>query len=250
MLSLTRPIVFFDLETTGVNTQTDRIVEFAAIRKEPDGTTTEVSWLINPCMPIPKESSAIHGITDDMVQKEKTLGERSAELSTLFNGADIGGYNVAQFDLPVLRAECERIGLSVDFSHARIVDPMIIFKIKEPRTLAAAHEMYCGTPMEHAHEALADIRATVAVLDGQFSRYADLPRDTDGLHAFCFPRHENAYDPESKIISDNGVLRINFGKNKGKALADLATTDPGYLQWVLKGDFSDMVKDAVRSVLR
>ncbi|NCO04856.1 MAG: 3'-5' exonuclease [Candidatus Magasanikbacteria bacterium] len=249
-LTLTRPLVFFDLETTGVDPYNDRIVQLAAIKYFPDGQKTTHEWIVNPGMPIPKGASDIHGITDDMVQDKPLLGDLTKDLATLFDGVDLGGYNVKNFDIPLLAVEFERIGLPLDTEQIKIVDAMKIFQIKEPRTLTAAYKKFCGKELTDAHDAMADIVASVEVLEGQMAQYDDVPSTVTDLHDFCFPHDPDAFDAEGKLRFVDGALTINFGKNKGKSLQFLSTNDPGYLEWILKSNFSDKVKEALRDVLK
>jgi DNA polymerase-3 subunit epsilon len=250
MLKLTKPLVFFDLETTGVDIYNDRIVQIGAIKMMLDGTTEEKEWLINPGIPIPKGASDIHGITDDMVADKPRLGDIAEELAKFFTGVDFGGYNVKNFDLPMLQTECARIGLPLDTEGVHIVDAMAIFKTMEPRTLTAAYKKFCGKDLVDAHDAMADIRASVEVLKGQMKTYAELPDTPEALHEFCFPKDPNAYDAEGKLHFVDGQLVINFGKNRGKTLQHLAMNDPGYLEWILNGQFSEKVKTAVKNILQ
>lgn len=250
MLTLSRPLVFFDLETTGVDVYNDRIVQLAAIKINTDGSKEEFNWLINPGMPIPKGSSDIHGITDDMVADKPRLGDLAAELSALFDDVDLGGYNIKNFDVPLLGVEFSRIGLSLDTETFKMVDPMQVFRIKEPRTLTAAYQKYCGKELVDAHDALVDIRASLEVMEGQLAHYEDLPKTPEELHEYCFPKDPDAYDAEGKLRFVDGDLTINFGKNRGKTLQSLSLNDPGYLEWILNGTFSEKVKTAVREALR
>ena len=218
MLNLTRPLVFFDLETTGVDVYRDRIVQIGAIKVMPDGTKTEHEWIINPSMSIPKGASDVHGITDDMVVNKPKLGDIATELAELFTDTDLGGYNVKNFDIPMLAEEFNRIGLNLDTETIKIVDVMTIFMRKEQRTLSAAYKKYCGKELVDAHDAMADIKASMEVLDGQFAHYNDLPYSPAELHEFCFPADPDAYDVEGKLRFVDGELAINFGKNKGQTL--------------------------------
>lgn len=249
MLALTRPLVFFDVETTGIDPFHDRIIEIGAVKIFPDGTQKEYRYLINPGQPIPAGSTAIHNITDDMVADKPYFRDLAEELRDIFFNADLGGYNIKIFDLPLLITEFKRVGLVLDYESINIVDAMAIFKIKEPRTLTAAYKKYCGKELENAHSAVADIRATIEVLEGQLTHYEDLPRSPETLHAFCFPKDPNAFDAEGKLLFVNGNLTINFGKNKGKSLQELSLNDPYYLEWILNGSFPDKVKKAVRDAL-
>lgn len=249
MLKLTRPLTFFDLETTGVDPYNDRIVQIGLIKFFPDGTKQAKDWTINPGMPIPKEASDIHGITDEMVVGKPLLGDLVQELSEIFLDTDLAGYNVKNFDIPVLLTEFTRIGLDFDIEKVKIVDAMKIFQMKEPRTLAAAYEKFCGKTLEDAHNATVDITATIEVLEGQLKYYDDIPTTVEEIHEYCFPADPDAYDAEGKLRFVDGKITINFGKNKGKALQELALNDPGYLEWILNGSFSNKVKTAIKETL-
>ena len=167
----------------------------------------------------------------------------------MFSETDFGGYNVKNFDLPMLNTEFDRIGLKLDLEKIQIVDSMTIFKMKEPRTLTAAYEKYCGKSLDDAHDAMADIKATVEVFEGQLKHYDDIPESVEEIHEYCFPADPNAYDAEGKLRFVDGKITINFGKNKGKTLQELALDDVGYLEWILNGSFSDKVKLAIKDVL-
>jgi len=244
-----RAIVFFDLETTGVDPFNDRIVQIGCIRIEPDGSRKEQEWLINPGIPIPSAAAKIHGITDEMVKQCPKIGDLAEELSAMFFDVDLGGYNAKNFDIPLLVQEFFRIGLTLDTENINIIDPMKIFLIKEPRTLTAAYQKFCNKELDNAHNAMADIRATVEVLEAQIKHYSDIPTTAKDIHEFCFPKDPDAYDAEGKLRYIDGNLTINFGKNKGRTLQELALTDPTYLEWIIKGSFSDTVKKAIRGVL-
>lgn len=249
IIPLAKPLVFFDLETTGVDVYNDRIIQIGAIRLEPDGKKEEKEWLVDPGIPIPKSSSAIHGITDDMVAGKPRLGDIADELAAFFADADIGGYNVKNFDLPLLAIEFDRIGLPLDTETIRVVDAMAIFRTLEPRNLAAAYKKFCGKELVDAHNAMADIRASLAVFEGQLEKHPELPKTVDAIHELCFPKDPDAYDAEGKLRFVDGDLCINFGKNKGKTLEHLAMNDPGYLEWILNGTFSKKVKEVVKKAL-
>ncbi|OGH79210.1 MAG: hypothetical protein A2469_04250 [Candidatus Magasanikbacteria bacterium RIFOXYC2_FULL_40_16] len=249
MLKLTKPIVFFDLEATGINIFEDRIVQIGAVKLFPDNTRTEHEWLVNPKIPIPKESSEIHGITDEMVVGQPTFGDIAQELIELINDSDLGGYNIRYFDIPMLQNEFARIGMPFDAEDKKIIDAMTIFKIKEPRTLSDAYQKYVGGEFKNAHNAMSDIKASIEVLEGQLKTYDDLPDSVDGLHTFCFPDDPDRYDMEGKLKYINGELSINFGKNRGRSLEELAKNERSYLLWILNGSFSEKIKEAVRQAL-
>ncbi len=250
MIQLTKAIVFFDLETTGTDIYTDRIVQLAAIRYETTGEKKSHEWIINPGIPIPKGASDVHGITDEMVRDKPRLGDITASLAALFDGADFGGYNVKQFDIPFLAMEFERIGLTLDTEQSRIIDAMRIFQIKEPRTLSAAYQKYCNKTLDDAHHAMVDVLASVEVFEGQLQAYTDLPHTVDELHEYCFPPDPDAFDAEGKLRYVQGELTINFGKNKGKTLTYLAVNDPSYLSWILNSQFSSKVKNVIMDVMK
>ncbi len=248
-LTLDKPIVFFDLETTGVDIYNDKIVEIAIVKIETDGTEKEYEWIINPGIPIPEGAAAVHGITDEMVKDAPRFSDIAAEISTIFDGVYIGGYNVKNFDVPLLLQECQRIGLELPIDANSIIDPMSIYRQKETRTLSSAVKEYCGVEMENAHEAMADIRATVDVLTHQLLILDDVPKTAPELALYCYPIDPDAFDLEGKLRYVGGELAINFGKNKGKTLVWLARNDRGYLEWILNGTFSEQVKTAVRDCL-
>lgn len=250
MLNLSKPLVFFDLEGTGVDPYNDRIIQIAAIKFFPNGQKTEHDWVINPGVPIPPDSTEIHGFTDAMVKDKPYLGDLAADLSEVFFASDLGGYNVKYFDIPMLQAEFNRIGLKLDLEEVKIVDAMAISRKKEPRTLAVAYQKYCGQELANAHHAMADTKASIEVLCGQMKFYDDIPATPAEIHAYCFPRDPNAYDVEGKLKFVDGQLTINFGKNKGRTLQDLSLSDPGYLEWIMNGSFSEKVKGAVRGVMK
>jgi DNA polymerase-3 subunit epsilon len=247
-----RPVVFFDLETTGTNRTTDRIVEIGLIRMEPNGTERIFNSLVNPGIPIPEEATKVHGITDEKVTASPTFQAIADDINALMDKADIGGFNVARFDLDLLITEFKRINVDFDMADRRIFDALNIYHDREPRDLQAAHRFYCGEPLKDAHSALADTKATIRVLRGQFEKYPDLPTDPDMLHAECNkPRHPDAIDREAKLIMRNGEPTINFGqKYPGIPLYEIAKKDPGFLDWIVsKGDFSPEVKTVVADIL-
>lgn len=249
MLNLNKPIVFFDLESTGLDLYNDRIIQIGAIKYYPDGKITEHEWLINPNIPISQEATDIHGLTNEMLVDKPLFGDVADEILQFFKDSDLGGFNVKFYDIPMLQSEFSRIGTSFDIENTKIIDAMQIYRMKEPRNLQAAYEKYVGGTFEHAHNAMADIRASVAVFEGQLKYYNDLPSTADAIHELCYPSNPNTYDAEGKLVYMNGELCINFGKNKNKSLTSLAINDPGYLRWILNGNFSEKVKAAVREVL-
>ena len=250
-LSLTNPLAIFDLETTGIDVDRDRIVQIAIIRVEPGGTRRTFETLVNPERPIPPEASRIHGIKDSDVAHSPTFAQIRREVEELLDGADLGGFNSIRFDAPLLQNELRWSGSELDLGRARHVDAMRIFHLKEPRNLEAAMRFYCGRELTNAHSALADTEATLAVLDAQLERYEDLPRDLDGLHKLCNPDQGRFVERTRKFAwNDSGEAVFTFGKLKGKTLQQAVQGDGrGYLEWMLNKDFSEEVKDILRKAL-
>ena len=242
-LKLTRPLVFFDLETTGTNITHDRIVEISIVKLMPDGTVVERSRRLNPEMPIPAEATDVHHITDDDVAGEPTFRQVAASLSKLLQGCDIAGFNSNRFDIPLLDQEFHRAGVDFDLNGVRFVDVQTIYHKKEPRTLVAAYRYYCGKELEEAHSALADTRATMEVLMAQLDVYDDLPVELDGLSEFANP-NRNVDLLGRLIYDDNKREVINFGKYKGRLAEEVLASDPGYYNWIMQGDFAQNTKNA------
>ncbi len=242
-LQLTRPIVFFDLETTGTNINTDRIVEISVVKLFPDGEVKSKTRRINPEMPIPAEATAVHHITDEDVAGEPTFRQVANSLAQLISGCDIAGFNSNRFDIPLLDQEFERAGIDFDFSRARFIDVQTIFHKKEPRTLVAAYKYYCGKDLTEAHSALADTTATMEVLLAQLERYDDLPTDVNALSEFA-SNNKNVDLMGRLVYDEQGREVINFGKHKGRLAEDVLTTDPGYYSWIMGGDFANSTKKA------
>ncbi len=249
LISLDRPLVIFDTETTGTNPRADRIIEIACLKVHPDGRREQFLRRINPGIPIPSASTAIHGITDSDVAGEPRFREVAADLAAFLAGVDLAGYNIAGFDLPVLRAEFLRAGVAFEVSERRLVDAQRIFFAREPRHLAAAARFYCQSEHAGAHGALADAEMTLRVLEGQLERYVELPRSVGELHELFCAGIDQDLDPEGRIRLVNGEPTINFGRNRGRLLRELAREEPGFLRWILKGDFSEPVKAIARKYL-
>lgn len=242
-LTLRRPIVFFDLETTGTNISHDRIVEISIVKVMPDGTEIVKTRRVNPEMPIPAEATAIHHITDDDVRNEPTFKQIAKSLSQLFVGCDIAGFNSNRFDIPLLDQEFQRADVDFDFGKARFIDVQTIFHKKEPRTLVAAYRFYCGKELEDAHSASADTMATYEVLKAQLEKYDDLPCDVEALSDFA-SQNRNVDFVGRLVYDDQKREVINFGKYKGRIAEEVLRTDPGYYNWIMQGDFTKNTKDA------
>ena len=226
-LNLKKPIIFFDLETTGTNVTSDRIVEISLIKIMPDGKEIEKTRRINPGIPIPAEATAIHHITDEDVADAPLFKQIAASLADIFTGCDIAGFNSNRFDIPVLDQEFRRAGIAFDFSRARFVDVQTIFHKKEQRTLTAAYRFYCDKDLTEAHSANADTRATYEVLMAQLDRYEDLPNDIEALSDFS-SQNRNV-DLIGRLVYDEKRREvINFGKYKGRLAEEVLGRDSGY----------------------
>ena len=242
-LKLERPLVFFDLETTGTNPSTDRIVEISLIKVMPDGREMEHSHRINPGIPIPASSTAIHHITDADVANEPKFSDIAAKLNKWLEGCDMAGYNSNKFDVPLLMEEFKRAGIPFDTSGRRFVDVQNIFYAMEPRTLVAAYRFYCGKDLEGAHSATCDTHATYEVLMSQLDRYEDLQNDVEKLSKIGQKR---TLDLAGRIAEDeNGNPGFNFGKYKGQKVEDVFKRDIGYYSWMMQGEFPQNTKDVI-----
>lgn len=246
-LKLTKPVIFFDLETTGTNITHDRIVEISLIKIMPNGEEFERTRRINPEMPIPAEATAVHHITDADVADAPKFGQIAKDLAKIFEGCDIAGFNSNKFDVPMLAEEFLRAGVKFDFTKPRYIDVQNIFHRKEQRTLVAAYRFYCGKELDGAHSANADTRATYEVLKAQLDRYDDLQNDVDYLAEFS--THAHNVDLMGRLIYDDKKREIiNFGKYKGQVAADVLRRDPGYYNWIMQGDFAQNTKDVFTNI--
>ena len=250
-LRLDRPLVFFDLEATGLSVVADRIVQFAGIRFEPDGRREEYVTDVNPTVPIPAEVVAIHGIDDARVADAPTFAQLTERLADFFAGADLAGYNLGKFDIPLLMEEFARAGGEFDLAGRRVVDAQEIFYKMEPRTLAGALQFYCGQELVDAHDALADVRATVSVLTGQLERYggADSPVQPDVAALHRFTQRPGQLDATNRLRADEaGEVVFNFGKYRGRRVREVFRKEPSYFHWIQNRDFSIQVKRITREV--
>ncbi len=235
-LKLSKPICFFDLETTGINIAKDRIVEIAILKVFPNGNKESFVWKVNPTIPIPAVTSAIHGITDDMVANEPTFKELAPKIFALIKDSDLGGYNSNRFDIPLLAEELLRADIDYDLKKAASVDVQTIFHKKEKRTLEAALMFYCNEELTNAHSAAADTDATYEVLKAQLDRYDDLENDITSLAAFS--THNKFADFAGYIgFNKKGEEIFAFGKHKGALVLDVLDKEPGYFGWLLNADF-------------
>ena len=245
-LQLKKPVAFFDLETTGTNISTDRIVEIAIVKIAADCTKTVKRKLINPLMPIPAGASAIHGITDDMVKDAPTFKEAANELKQFMDGCDIGGYNSNRFDIPLLVEEFLRSGIEFSVDGRKLIDVQRVFHLMEQRTLTAAYKFYCGKELEGAHGAEADAHATWEVLVAQVERYPDIGFDIEAICKFC--GEDEIVDFARRFILDKGVEVFNFGKHKGRPVMEVLKNEPSYYDWMMKGDFAMHTKQKLSEI--
>ncbi len=246
-LNLKNPIVFFDLETTGTNTVSDRIVEIALHKVHPNGKEETKSMRINPEMHIPEQASAVHHIYDQDVKDCPTFKEVAKEIARDIEGCDLAGYNSNRFDIPLLAEELLRADVDIDLTKRKFVDVQVVFHKMEQRTLSAAYKFYCDKDLEDAHEAQADTLATYEVLKAQLDRYPDLQNDIDFLSKFTM--QSNNVDFAGRFVyNDKGEEVFNFGKYKGQKVTDILKNDPGYYGWMLNSDFSLHTKKVLTSI--
>jgi DNA polymerase-3 subunit epsilon len=236
-LNLKNPLVFFDLETTGINITHDRIVEISVLKVHPNGKEETKTRRINPGMPIPPASTAIHGITDEDVKDCPTFKQVAKSFADLLEGCDIAGFNSSRFDVPMLTEEFLRAGVDFDISKRKFIDVQIIFHRKEQRTLEAAYAFYCNKKLENAHSAEADVIATYEVLKSQLDRYSDLENDVNFLSKEYSSFNNNVDLAGRIILNDKGVEVFNFGKHRGKSVAEVLKNEPSYYTWMMDGDF-------------
>lgn len=243
-LNLQKPLIFFDLETTGTNITRDRIVELSYIKVFPDGTEETKERRINPEMHIPEESTAIHHITDEDVRECPTFRQIARSLAAIFDGCDIAGFNSNKFDVPLLIEEFNRAGVPFDIEGRRFVDVQNIFHKMEQRTLIAAYKFYCGKNLEDAHSAAADTRATYEVLMSQLDRYENLKNDVQALSDFS--TNGKSVDLAARIVlNDCNVPVFNFGKHKGQPVVEVFRREPSFYSWMISGDFPKNTKDVI-----
>ena len=246
-LNLKNPIVFFDLETTGVNVGTDRIVEISYLKVYPNGNEMSRTLRINPGMHIPEQASEVHGIYDEDVKECPTFKQVAKEIAADFEGADIAGFNSNRFDVPLLAEEFLRADVDLDMTRRKFVDVQVIFHKMEQRTLVAAMKFYCGKDLTDAHSAEADTRATYEVLKAQLDRYPELKNDVDALAEFS--SHTNNVDFAGRIVyNDKGVEVFNFGKYKGIPVQEVFRRDPSYYSWMMQGDFTLNTKQVLTRI--
>ncbi|HBZ34539.1 MAG TPA: DNA polymerase III subunit epsilon [Bacteroidales bacterium] len=242
-----KPIVFFDLETTGLNITTDRIVELSYIIVYPDGTEERNTQRFNPTIPIPPSTTAVHHITDDDVRDCPTFKEKAEQIAQVFTDCYIAGYNSDHFDLPLLAEEFIRAGIDINLKNNKTIDVQTIFFKKEPRNLKAAYKFYCDKNLVDAHSANGDTQATYEIFQAQLLRYQDLPADISKLSNYTTVKR-NADFAGHLIYNDNNIIVFNFGKHKGKAVTEILDKEPSYYDWVMRSEFPAFTKKILTEI--
>ena len=246
-LKLNRPLCFFDLETTGVNITTDRIVEIAVLKLHPKGTREVKVWRVNPECPIPAQASAVHGIYDADIADEPNFKTLSKTIYNFIRNSDLAGYNSDRFDIPLLAEEMLRAEIDFDISHFKTIDVQTIFHKMEQRTLTAALKFYCNEELVDAHSAMADTKATHDVLMAQLERYDELEGDVDSLNVFT-TRKKSADFAGFIVFNSDGDECFSFGKHKGKTVENVLENEPGYFGWLLNADFPMYTKKVLTGI--
>lgn len=246
-LNLKRPICFFDLETTGVNISKDRIVEISILKIFPNGTQESKTWLVNPEMPIPPETTAVHGIDDAKVANEPVFKELASKISEMIKGCDLGGFNSNRFDIPLLAEELLRAGLDFDMKNTVAIDVQTIYHKMEKRTLSAAYKFYCDKTLTDAHSAEADTIATYEVLKAQLDKYPELENDAKFLAEFS-SRKQFADFAGFITYNQEGKEVFSFGKHKGKLVEQIMEDEPGYFGWIQNADFPLYTKKVLTAI--
>jgi len=237
-LTLTRPLAFIDLETTGLNISTDRIVEISVLKLLPDGVKEVFTMVINPEIPIPKQASDIHGFKDEDVKDAPTFAKVGKNILQFIGNADLSGYNIVKFDLPLLVEEFLRVGIDFPIESRKVIDVQHIFHKMEKRDLAAAYKFYCNREIVNQHSAEADITATYEILLAQVDKYNNIGKNIDELYDFTGRQMETLVDLASRLVKDDkGIPVFNFGKYKGRSVFEIFEKDPSYYSWMMKGDF-------------
>lgn len=247
MLRLKKPLVFIDLETTGINLGTDRIIEIALVKISPDGQRVVKRKLLNPEIPIPAASSDVHGITDAMVRDAPTFKQVANEIKQFIEGCDLAGYNSNRFDLPLLVEEFLRAGQTFDLGGRKLLDIQRIFHTMEQRTLSAAYKFYCNKNLEGAHGAEVDALATCEILEAQLTRYPQLGEELESILKVI--GEEEIVDFARRFVMEKGVEVFNFGKHKGRPVTEVLRTEPQYYDWMMRGDFPLHTKQKLTEIL-
>lgn len=247
-LQLSRPLAFFDLETTGTNTAKDRIVEIAIVKLNPDGSKESYSKKVNPEIPIPIAVSEIHGIYDVDILDSPKFKDIAEEIKTFITDADLAGFNSNRFDIPLLVEEMLRSGVDPEFDKKKFVDIQNVFHKMEQRTLVAAYKFYCNKDLTDAHSAEADTLATLEVLEAQIEKYDNIQGDVDFLSEFTTMGVRTLDFSKRIAVNEENIPVFNFGKHKGIPVVDIFKKEPGYFNWLMKGDFTLDTKNKFRKI--
>lgn len=246
---LNKPLCVFDLETTGLQITKDRIVQIAAVKIHPDGKKEELNLVVNPEMAIPQEIIEIHGITNETAMKAPTFAQLAEEIKSFFSDSDLAGYNSNKFDIPILAEEFLRVGVEFNFTERSFIDVQNIFHKMEQRTLVAAYKFYCQKNLENAHDAMSDTIATWEVLEKQIEKY-QLDPDVKSLSELSRAGNHKVLDLAGRIaVNSQNEVVYNFGKHKGKSIANVDKTEPGYYGWMLEADFPLYTKSVLRKAM-
>lgn len=246
-LNLIKPIVFFDLETTGINIGTDKIVEISILKVFPNGNKESKTWLVNPEIEIPKNASDIHGITNEKVVTEPTFKELAPKISEMIAGCDLAGFNSNRFDIPLLAEELMRAGIDFDMNDRKAIDVQVIFHKKEQRTLSAGYQFYCGKELEGAHGAEADTNATYEILLAQLDKYEDIENSVEALSEYS--SHTKRADFAGFILFNEEDKEVfSFGKYKNRTVEEVFKENPGYNNWMQNADFPLYTKKVLREI--
>ena len=246
MLQLKKPLAFIDLETTGINLGIDRIVEIAIVKIMADGTKSVKRKLVNPEMPIPKAASDVHGITDEIVKDAPTFKQVAPELKQMLDGCDLAGFNSNRFDIPLLMEEFLRVAIDFDMKNRKLVDVQNIYHKLEPRTLSAAYKFYCNKNLDGAHSAEVDATATYDILQAQTEKYKELDNTVESILKYI--GDDQVVDFARRFVMENGVEVFNFGKHKGRPVAEVLKAEPQYYDWMMKGDFPQHTKQKLTEI--
>jgi len=246
-LQLNRAICFIDLETTGINVSTDRIVEIAIVKIMPNGTKQVKRKLVNPEMPIPKAASDVHGISDEMLKDAPTFKQIANEVKQFIEASDLAGYNSNRFDIPMLNEEFLRAGINADIETRKLLDVQKVFHMMEQRTLTAAYKFYCNKNLEDAHSAEVDATATWEILEAQLEKYPQIGNSVESIVKFT--GEDEIIDFARRFVFENGVEVFNFGKHKGKPVTQVLKEEPQYYDWMMKGDFALHTKQKLTEIM-
>lgn len=246
-LKLERPLVFFDLETTGVNIGTDRIVEISILKVHPNGNQESYTWLVNPEIEIPAEATAVHGITNEKVVTEPTFKELAVRVNDIISDCDLAGFNSNRFDIPLLAEELMRAGIDFDMNNRKAIDVQVIYHKKEKRNLSAGYKFYCGKDLEDAHSAEADTKATYEILNAQIEKYDDIENTVSALSEYS--SHTKRADFAGFILFNEQQKEIfSFGKYKGREVEEVLKENPGYNSWIQNADFPLYTKKVLQRI--